>query len=130
MTGDEALSYWEKAALTARGEWLSGAEKVVTLASPPAGQDPKACITRLTVPMDCTASITPTWLAYAKMDERVSQQTGDLYLDKKSWFCSADQRCPVFVEDTIVRRDATHITAEYATKVAPLMAEALLPVLQ
>ena len=130
LSGDEALSSWETAALTARGEWLSRAEKVVTLASPPAGQDPGVCITRLAAPTDCTSSITPTWLAYAKVDERVSQQTGDLYLDKRSWFCATDQRCPVFVDDTIVRRDATHITAEYATKVAPLMAEALHPVLQ
>lgn len=129
-TGDEAMPYWEKAATVARGEWLAGAEKVVTLAPPPAGKDPKECITRVSLPADCTSTVTPAWNAYAKIDQQVSTKIGDLYIDKQLWFCSKDQMCPVFADGTVIRRDATHITAEYATKLAPLMFAALEPALQ
>ncbi|WP_434621183.1 acyltransferase family protein [Arthrobacter sp. A5] len=130
VTGDAAVSEWEQAAITARGDWLEGAGRVVTLAPPPAGKDPKACVTRFSTPHDCTSQVTSTWKSFAEVDQRVSKLVGDNYLDKRSWFCSADQKCPVFIDGTIVRRDATHITNEYATKLAPLLKAELTPILR
>ncbi|MFB9166324.1 acyltransferase family protein [Arthrobacter psychrochitiniphilus] len=129
-TGDAAVSEWNRAATTARTGWIEGAGKVVTLAPPPTGKDPNACFTRISTPNDCSSRITSTWKSYAEADQRVSKIVGDHYIDNRSWFCSVDQLCPLFIDGTIVRRDATHLTEEYATKLAPLLQAELTSILK
>jgi peptidoglycan/LPS O-acetylase OafA/YrhL len=49
---------------------------------------------------------------------------GGQYAELSDYFCTAD-RCPVVIGNTLVYRDDNHITTEYATVLAPLLAEML-----
>jgi peptidoglycan/LPS O-acetylase OafA/YrhL len=46
------------------------------------------------------------------------------FIDPVPWMCTATI-CPVVVGDTLVYRDTTHLTASFATALAPLLAAAL-----
>jgi len=130
VSGDAAVSSWAPAATVAHKEWLASARKVVTLSPPPAGKDPKECITRVSTPSNCISTVSGTWNAYADADRQVTTQAGQAYVDTRTWFCSPASDCPAFADGTIIRRDATHITSEYATKLAPLLISAMEPALK
>ncbi|MGC4793431.1 acyltransferase family protein [Micromonospora saelicesensis] len=124
--GKPSLPAWEAAARKAR-EWLAPAGQVVALQPPPPAMNPTACATRFSTPEDCVAKISPLWQSYADADERVWNASGSAYVATRSWFCALDDRCPAFVNGVVVRRDASHITSEYARSVAPLLTTALRP---
>lgn len=126
--GKPSQNAWTQGATIAHNEWLSQAERVVTLESPPAGANPTECITRLTSPQDCVSEISQTWEAYTQADRTITEAAGHKYIPTSSWFCG-QQRCPLYVGDTVVRRDSTHMTPEYGRKIAPLLDEMLAPVL-
>ncbi|RAO43178.1 putative peptidoglycan O-acetyltransferase YrhL [Micromonospora noduli] len=126
--GKPSLPIWEASARTARG-WLSPAGEVVALQPPPPAMNPTACATRFSSPKDCVAKIPALWQSYAEADERVWSEAGSAYVPTRGWFCAPDDRCPAFVNGVVVRRDASHITSEYARSVAPLLTAALRPLL-
>ncbi|SBT52705.1 acyltransferase family protein [Micromonospora auratinigra] len=126
--GNPSLAEWERAARAARAEWLADAGKVVDLQPPPVGADPKDCITRLSSPGDCVSTTSAEHQTYGQAEQRVWAGRGSWRVPTTDWFCLSG-RCPIFVGGVIVRRDANHITAEYAEKLAPLLRDALTPVL-
>ncbi|PZG12803.1 acyltransferase [Micromonospora craterilacus] len=123
--GSPSQPEWEQAARRAKDEWLAAAKKVVALQPPPLGRDPKSCITRLSAPRDCVSTLSDEYRSYAEADRRV---WGSGLIATADWFCDSG-RCPIFVGGVIVRRDENHVTTEYARKLAPLLDEALAPVL-
>ncbi|MFG2056729.1 acyltransferase family protein [Micromonospora sp. NPDC048930] len=126
--GNASLPEWERAARTAEDEWLAAAGKVVELQPPPVGVDPKTCITRISAPRDCISTPSAEHQLYAKAEQRIWSGKGSWHIPTTDWFCVAG-RCPIFVGGVIVRRDANHITVEYARKLAPLLRSALAPIL-
>lgn len=50
-----------------------------------------------------------------------TQAGGGHYWDVTDLFCTADQ-CPLIVGDDLVFRDDNHVTVEYATLLAPVVA--------
>ncbi|WBB56778.1 acyltransferase family protein [Verrucosispora sp. WMMD573] len=126
--GSPSQAEWERAARTARQQWLAAAGKVVALQPPPLGPDPKTCITRLSTPRDCVSTLAAEHHEYAEVDRRAWGGGNSWHIPTVDWFCAAG-RCPIFVGGIIVRRDGNHITAEYARKLTPLLGEALAPVL-
>lgn len=121
----DLFGQWHQALVSAQKNWLSTAGKVVILSAPPRGTDPKECVTAISTPADCIAQIPERWAQYADTDEKAAKQVGSHFIGTREWFCDASNNCPAFVGTTTVRRDATHITAEYAEKVAPLLDEKL-----
>jgi SGNH domain (fused to AT3 domains) len=49
-------------------------------------------------------------------------RAGGAFVDVKPWFC-ATASCPVIVDNLLVFRDNSHITAEYARYLAPLVSD-------
>ncbi|MFE9202077.1 acyltransferase family protein [Micromonospora sp. NPDC007230] len=127
--GNASIPEWERATRIAREEWLAGARNVVGIQPPPVGLDPRTCITRLSAPRDCVSALSAEYRSYATADRRLWSVPGSRHIATTDWFC-ASGRCPIFVAGVIVRRDANHVTAEYARKLAPLLEEALEPVLK
>lgn len=117
-----SLTAWEAAATRAQSEWTEAAGRVVVIQSPPQGADPKECVTRISKPTDCVAPIVKkTWSDYAAVDRRVAERAGHAYIETKKWFCTSGSMCPVFADGITIRRDKSHITEEYARKLAPLL---------
>lgn len=54
----------------------------------------------------------------------VARRDGVAVVDPTEWFCSSTG-CPVVVENTLLYRDATHITQAYSTALAPILGRAL-----
>ena len=62
------------------------------------------------------------------MSARLAGASKVTYVDTGSWFCTGDGRCPSFVGNTPVRRDAAgHVIPAYAQRLAPLLAAILGP---
>lgn len=120
---------WQQALVSAQDNWLGNAGKVIALSAPPRATDPKECATTISVPADCIADIPERWSQYAETDEKAALQAGNSFVSTREWFCDSNNKCPAFVGTTTVRRDATHITAQYAEKVAPLLAAKISPIL-
>lgn len=127
--GKPSQSSWTEGAAIAHKEWLSNAKRVVTLESPPAGANPTECVTRVASPQDCISQISQSWEAYTQADRAITEAAGHTYIPTSDWFCGQAQRCPLYVGDTVVRRDSTHMTPEYGRKIAPLFDALLAPVL-
>ncbi len=68
------------------------------------------------------SEVTDRWLATAKAERMVSESVGGVWIDSRQWFCS-EGLCPAFVGTTPVKADVRHITAGYAVKISPVMAE-------
>jgi peptidoglycan/LPS O-acetylase OafA/YrhL len=49
-------------------------------------------------------------------------RAGGSFVDVKPWFCAATT-CPVIVDNVLVFRDNSHITAQYAAYLAPLVSD-------
>lgn len=82
--------------------------------------NPSAC----TLPLEQV--VTPETHAIA-VD--ISQQAGVDLLDLNGVLCDAEQRCPMIVDDTIMYRDAGHISNAYSTHFAVIFGDALAPYL-
>jgi peptidoglycan/LPS O-acetylase OafA/YrhL len=55
--------------------------------------------------------------------ERVAvERAGATFVDVEPWFCTATT-CPVVVDNLLVFQDETHISVQYATYLAPLVAD-------
>jgi hypothetical protein len=54
-------------------------------------------------------------------EEAATRAGGGRYADLTDLFCTVD-RCPLIVANDLVYRDDNHVTVEYATVLAPVMA--------
>jgi hypothetical protein len=123
----------------AQQEWFEGLSEVVdsvsdaatetvVLAAPPAGEDPRECVTAFGGPSDCVASVSGQYRALVDVETRairaIEKPNVD-YVPTKNWFCSRSNLCPVFAGDITMRADAVHLTPEYSESLQLVMAEVL-----
>jgi hypothetical protein len=59
-----------------------------------------------------------------RTENQAAQEAGATLLDPTDWFCSSTT-CPPIIDDIVVYSDDSHITATYATWLAPVMSAAL-----
>lgn len=123
--GADAQQSWQSAVVDSVNRWRAAAGDFVVLAPPPEGTDVRAC-SLTSPPKRCTFTVNNAWRRMAAADRASATSAPARYVDTGPWFC-ADQRCPAFVNGTIVRSDGVHLTAQYARLLAPLLANALLP---
>ena len=111
------------------------AAQVVYLADTPLpGTDVPVCLAaHLRSPQQCTftrESLTAGLTAQNQQPGRhaavlaAARGLGVTVIDPTDWFCSAGG-CPVIVENTLLYRDATHMTQSYSRILAPTMGRAL-----
>jgi hypothetical protein len=63
----------------------------------------------------------------ASAEPTAAAAAGVEYVDTRSWFCSADGRCPAFIGNKLVRYDSVHLTSQFAAELAPLLEAKLVP---
>lgn len=125
IDGLTGASAWE-AATERTAKLLEPSEATVVLTtSPPIGRTPSTCATRTSQHNDCM--VTPgsgyqTQLTAIKTSEDSSNAVP---LDLTPLYCTASGQCPVFVGDTLMRKDTIHLTEQYSRKIAPAFKELL-----
>lgn len=108
-------------------EAVSGeGRQVFILEPPPVGKVAEECATPVSTPDNCESAVGKDWRAMVAGDGEAAAAAGATLVDTEEWFCS-DGQCPIFVGNTPVRTDHIHITSTYGQRLAPLIAEALLP---
>ncbi|SEP22647.1 acyltransferase family protein [Trujillonella endophytica] len=128
--GDAALAEWRDG-LIATMTALDGLQaRFVLLGSPPPGLNIQTCATRFNTPQDCLSTIADDVTDFLENEaDTVRAFRGTTlqasYVDTRSWFCDAQEQCPLFVGTTPVFADGTHMTAAYSARLAPVLAPVL-----
>jgi hypothetical protein len=84
----------------------------------------QTCATPLNSPADCVRSPSDTFETQMAVEQQVADETGARAIDPEQWFC-LQQRCPTIVGATPVYGDGVHMTAEYASLIAPEVVAAI-----
>jgi hypothetical protein len=93
--------------------------------TPRQASDPVECLSRNTPIEQCTTSRTNAIdPVYNAVEQQVTQQTGVELLSTADLLCNADA-CPLVFGQYLVYRDDSHITATFATVLAPSFSWAL-----
>ncbi|HEV2361706.1 MAG TPA: acyltransferase family protein, partial [Acidimicrobiales bacterium] len=126
-------SYWADGVMgTLRALKASGAVVVLIEDTPRMGQDAPDCVSAHLADVSMCASRSSASVdlpGLAVQELRVAALAGVHVVDPISWFCTP-ARCPVVVGNILVYRDDQHMTAQYSRFIAPLLADALTPLLQ
>jgi hypothetical protein len=102
----------------------SGAE-VVVLGAPPGARNLQLCATNLNGPDDCLRGPADEFAEQTESEQQVAAATGVRAISTEQWFC-VDGLCPTVVGGTPVYFDGSHLTAEYARRIAPEVVTAIL----
>ena len=98
----------------------------VMLSPPPPGGDMAECKTAISSPADCIYEPPTHWGAMASVERAIADSHDGLYfVDAMPWFCDDGGKCPSFVDGIPIKRDRTHISAEYGVKISALFGDAL-----
>ena len=122
--GDLRFDRWRSGMTTMLQALDAAGGDVVLLGAPPRGGNLQACATRLSDPVDCTQPVSEDWRAVRAAEAAAAREAGARYVDPEPWFC-VDGRCPAVVGSTPVYTDGKHLTAAYARRLAPHLADAL-----
>ena len=122
--GDLRYDRWRTGMATTLAALDAAGGEVVLLGAPPRAGNPQACVTRVSDPADCTEPLTPEWSSIRAAESAAARATGATYVDPEPWFC-VDDRCPAVIGSTPVYTDGKHLTAAYARRLAPHLADAL-----
>ncbi|GAB3581949.1 hypothetical protein GCM10027406_24070 [Leifsonia lichenia] len=101
------------------------ADSTIALLTMPVADKPmNACYTRMNSPQDCIS--THEAPRGASIHQKLANSAPDkrVVIDTVPWFC-VDGRCPPTVGTTLIKSDDRHMTPEYASRLAPLLHEAL-----
>ncbi len=109
------------------GAWRSatdvGVPVIAIRDNPVARDDVMTCLGRMSGPTT-TACDVPRSEALASFDgsEQAVRELGDRarFVDLTDWYCTATS-CPAVVGGVLVHRDPTHLTATFATTLAPYL---------
>jgi peptidoglycan/LPS O-acetylase OafA/YrhL len=126
--GDDALSEWESSLTRTLTILRRAAAHIVVLSSPPQGPNLQQCDTRFSVPTDCVSQPSDIRARLSVVEQRAvaSQGSSVTYVDDKSWFCDAGDRCPSFVDGTPVYADGAHLTARYSSALSGVLRDVVL----
>lgn len=116
---------WEQSTQKFVESFAPSAKKIVFLAPPPSDADVKTCYSRVSTPSDCVSQVTGQWFSIGAAEERIAAKIGGAWVDSSRLFCDDRGVCPSFVGTTPTKMDKVHITADYAQKIAPGLAEEL-----
>lgn len=119
--GQAALIEYTKGMAKTFQAYESHADEVVVLSTPPKGLVVDECKTKASKPADCDTDLTQSWKDFVKAEKEVTVENDAQYVDTRLWFCDRMQKCPAFIDDTLVRIDGGHLTVEYSTALAPVM---------
>ncbi|MGP3971350.1 acyltransferase family protein [Streptomyces sp. 6N223] len=106
----------------------TGAEVAALLDTPWPRRDAVECAAAHPLRLDACASGLPE--AYRDpvrraATERAAEASGVAVVDPLPWLCSGTGACPVVVGDTLVYRDANHMSEAYAEVIAPVLDQRL-----
>ena len=99
--------------------------RAVLLEAPPNSGNLQTCVTRRSAPADCVGTINGLHRGVVAAEAAAATAAKASYVRTADWFCFQG-RCPAVVGSTPVMRDGTHLTAEYAAGLGPLLRPALL----
>ncbi len=76
----------------------------------------------------CTVTPSQAFLgpAIREREFQLARSNGIAAVDPAPWFCTTT-RCPVIADDTLIFRDSQHMTPEWSKFLAPMLAQALVP---
>lgn len=117
-------AHWGDATNTMLERISGGYGTFVVLSQPPRGKDPVECATKISKPQACAFTIPETWFPFSQAEQASLPAENTAYLDTREWFC-VKTACPAFAGTTLIKRDATHLTPQYAERIAPLLADML-----
>ena len=69
----------------------------------------------------CSADLPSGYGVMMQDLSRLAHQLHDPAIPTMQWFC-ADRICPAIIDHTLVTHDGDHLTIEYSTDMAPLIA--------
>lgn len=115
--------------------WRDGLRRTLTLTrqhaartiviSPPAGSgNLQSCRRRNSVPAECFGSVSKDWDRMRAAEQAAVAAAGAQYIDAIAWTCYAGI-CPAVVGGTAVFADGVHLTPVYASRLAPILGEAI-----
>jgi hypothetical protein len=71
-----------------------------------------------------------TWLPVIKAHElELARHERISAIDPTPWFCTST-RCPLIVDDILVYRDNSHMTAAWSRFIAPVFADSIMPIMR
>ncbi|MFC6083605.1 acyltransferase family protein [Sphaerisporangium aureirubrum] len=115
---------------TFRAVAASGARPVVVMDTPwPKGDAPE-CVAANPSRLARCANHLPGAIEDQSRRDAVAEAAGDTGatpIDPTHWLCSATGLCPPVVRDTLIYRDDSHMTEQYAEILAPILATLLPP---
>ncbi|WP_447644320.1 SGNH hydrolase domain-containing protein [Nocardioides zeae] len=82
------------------------------LAPPPSDVNIDECYNLLSSPVDCVSEVRGQWRGMRDAEAAMAEEMGATYVDSRDWFC-ADDRCPAFVDETLVKVDLVHFSQPY-----------------
>lgn len=94
---------------------------------PPAGEDLAFCSRPYNTPADCGSRLTKRWVEIRDASGSAAEEVGATLIDTGMWFCDEAGACPAVIGDYIVRRDERHLTYDFGSFLAPLVAAWVIP---
>lgn len=118
---------WQRATREILATFSGSVGSVALLTPPPADKTPSECFLPGSSPADCVGTLTDAHLARTESDRALAQSLGGNVelIDTRLLFCTPSRICPMFVDDTPMKIDRSHISPEYGSLIAPAFAELL-----
>jgi hypothetical protein len=103
--------------------------RIVVLSEPPATGNLQTCVTAVSRPASCVQRVSPTWEKVRTAEAAAADALGAAYLDASAWTCYSGL-CPAVIDGTPVMWDGTHLTRQFAARLAEPLKRALAPLLR
>lgn len=94
----------------------------VFLPGTPVDKDIASCYSRVSAPADCVSKTSESWGYHEKKLATLFPAQGT-FVNSLAWYCY-EGNCPSFVGNIPTKLDASHITAQYAERLGPVIREA------
>ncbi|GAB3083229.1 SGNH hydrolase domain-containing protein [Nocardioides zeae] len=115
---------WAESTRTQLAEVADAVGRTVVVAPPPSDVNIDECYNLLSSPVDCVSKVRGQWSGMRDAEAAMAEDMGATYVDSRDWFC-ADDRCPAFVGDTLVKVDLVHFSQPYQRLMQPAFTERL-----
>ena len=126
LGGETYGSTWESTMKQVVADLRRIAPRVVYLRlTPGLEKEPTSCLFSRGATLEDCVFTQPVGAASAE-EEPAARAAGAAYVDTRPWFCAGD-RCPTVVGSTVAYSDDEHVSATYARRLVPAMAEKLAP---
>ena len=128
-TGRDFETQWKEGVTASLSRLANAGGRIIILDAPPSGKALDACATRISKPSECETKAEGLYEIVGRANKQVSLNIkvgkGVELINTKQWFCSPDNRCPAFIGNTPVYADGFHLTAKFATRLGPVLTEAI-----